>query len=1066
LAKRILTRLLALALVLLGPLTAGAQRFSFQRYGEAQGLFNLTITDLLQDHEGYIWVATFNGVYKYDGTSFQRFGETEGIPPNTTLNFLETPDGNLWAVSGHVLFKRDGSRFRKFELSVNLDGSQPVAWLPQASSFVLATTAGLATVPIRGGVPGQVSIEAVTGGPAAFSVYTAPDGALWYSTSTEVCRRQNRRTDCYGASEGVAKDRWAGIRMDKNGELWIRSEKRILRLPAGAKRFEAGLEGLPPAEGIGLLNLDREGDLFVPTEDGLARLVKGRWQLIGMRQGMTSDDVQVTLEDREGSLWIGHLGAGLERWRGYNTWEGWTELEGLPNSSIFAIEQVATDRVFLGSDEGLAEFQPGRGIVRTWHESDGLAGNHVYALSVDDRGDLWIGSAPGGLSRMNRKTGRIDRILPSSSESVLSLQADNDGSMWAATERRILHFERTPSGGFRMKVPPGSPPGYSPGLLRDSFGRLWSATSGNLFVFGGDHWTALGPIDWLPPGSAFSLAEGADGAIYVLTVKGQVLRIVWRDARWVATALPPLSAPGSLVPYFFHSDRQGALWVGTDRGVFTLQPNSSEWRWYTEDDGLIWNDTNLGAFHQGLGDDVWIGTSRGLAHFAPTKLQTVSSTPRAAIVSLVVNGRKLDGPGPYSFGYPASSVQFHVTALTFTNEERNRFLYRLRGVDGDWLHTSSHEIAYSDLRPGTYTFDVLAQSPDGRLSSEAATAIFVVRPPWFLTRTFLCIATVCTSLLLFAAFRWRMRLFLVRQKELEAAVTERTRELRVEREFEREQAHVMEMIVSSAKLDEILDSIAEMVRSCPPGFDCVIALHPVPAETLRQGTTSMEIPSAAGQTMGWIYFAGGKGNSSSLEAPKVISVARRLATVALETRSAYEKLDHQANYDLLTGLANRLRFQDGLQAIYERASNDHQGFAVIYIDLNRFKEINDRYGHRVGDLFLQEVANRFRSCMRKGDLLARVGGDEFAAVIPDANSSMIVERIVLALENSLLAEILLPGCTARASASFGFSMYPNDSADCESLIRVADQAMYRAKQRAKSATHLAEMGRELARSLK
>jgi len=119
---RSINRLIVLAMLLLCGHSLAAQRFSFQRYGEAQGLLDLVITDVIQDHDGFIWAATFNGVYQYDGTSFQRFGQAEGIQPSTSLFLIDTPDGTLWVVSDHSLSRLEGNHFHKFELGVNLLG--------------------------------------------------------------------------------------------------------------------------------------------------------------------------------------------------------------------------------------------------------------------------------------------------------------------------------------------------------------------------------------------------------------------------------------------------------------------------------------------------------------------------------------------------------------------------------------------------------------------------------------------------------------------------------------------------------------------------------------------------------------------------------------------------------------------------------------------------------------------------------------------------------------------------------------------------------------------------------
>jgi len=122
----------------------------------------------------------------------------------------------------------------------------------------------------------------------------------------------------------------------------------------------------------------------------------------------------------------------------------------------------------------------------------------------------------------------------------------------------------------------------------------------------------------------------------------------------------------------------------------------------------------------------------------------------------------------------------------------------------------------------------------------------------------------------------------------------------------------------------------------------------------------------------------------------------------------------------------------------------------LYIDLDRFKQVNDRCGHRMGDLYLQELSNRFRSCIRKGDLLARLGGDEFAAILPGANSGA-TERIVNALHLSLSKTLFIEEFQFQPSASVGFSLYPDSGTDAESLLRAADEAMYVAKLAGKAA---------------
>ena len=1023
-----------------------AQRYSFQRYGETQGLTNLVITDLIQDKQGYIWAATFNGLFRYDGTSFVRFGENEGIPATGSISFVETPAGDLWGVSERALFRLEGKRFREYDLPVHLTGPQAAAWVETSSLFLLATDKGLATVSFRDSKLGSPVFDASGEKSAISAVYAAPDGSIWYSNLFGVCRSQAGKTVCFGLREGMPKDHWTAIRMDRNGDLWVRSEKRLRVLRSGKARFDEGGSALPPSDGTGVLSLDREGNLFVPTQQGLARMLNGQWKLVTMREGLTTGSSRIALEDQEGSLWIGHLGAGLERWRGYGSWEGWTDLEGLDNSSILAIKQAGKGELFLGTDRGLLKFRPGQGTVRSWLESDGLAGDHVFALVYDRTGNLWVGSSPGGLSCLNTRTGRINRIYPGPGQmnaAISSLAIDADGSIWAGSDRGLLRFQGSLQTGFKLKIPPGTPSAGTSGLLVDRAGRVWATSGSTLQVRVDKEWVAVGPSQGLI-GEVLFIAENQDGSILALNAAAQSYRLTSHGRNWSAARLPPLPAPGRLVPYFVGSDSRNAVWVGTDRGVFVLEPGSSGWRWHDEDDGLVWNDTNIGAFQKGEGKDVWIGTSRGLAHYTLMTSGRSNAPLRTLISSVQVNGQILDPTAALTWRYPVTSVQLRVTALTFLNESRTRFLYRRRGIDKTWLTTDSRVIMYSDLKPGTYTFDVLAESTDGVIGIEPASITLTVLPPWYLTRAFLCSSAASIFLLVIAAYRRRMRSFVVRQRELESAVALRTIELEAERTLERNQHNVLEMIASGSSQKQVFEGIGDLVRSRNKDMKCSIHPGMPPFEDQAPGIVRQYIRARSSEPVGWIDFGCTECGSGEFDLEKTMAIATRLASVAIESANAQERLNYQANHDSLTGLPNRLHFQESLLRASTESNKTTEGFALLYIDLDGFKQINDRCGHRMGDLYLQELSNRFRSCIRKGDLLARLGGDEFAAILPGANSGA-AERIVNALHLSLSKTLFIEEFEFQPSASVGFSVYPDGGTDAESLLRVADEAMYVAK---------------------
>jgi diguanylate cyclase (GGDEF)-like protein/PAS domain S-box-containing protein len=168
-------------------------------------------------------------------------------------------------------------------------------------------------------------------------------------------------------------------------------------------------------------------------------------------------------------------------------------------------------------------------------------------------------------------------------------------------------------------------------------------------------------------------------------------------------------------------------------------------------------------------------------------------------------------------------------------------------------------------------------------------------------------------------------------------------------------------------------------------------------------------------------------------------------TLITERKHAEQLLDYQAHFDPVTGLPNRFFFVDRLEERVARAAANRDGFAVCFIDLDRFNQINDSLGHDAGDDVLAQVAERLRRAVDRDDVLARMGGDEFTLLLANTRSaeaaSRVAQRILAALEEPLT----LDGHELFISASVGISVYPLDGADAMTLLKHADSAMYRAK---------------------
>ncbi|MBR0565876.1 EAL domain-containing protein [Azoarcus sp. L1K30] len=176
-------------------------------------------------------------------------------------------------------------------------------------------------------------------------------------------------------------------------------------------------------------------------------------------------------------------------------------------------------------------------------------------------------------------------------------------------------------------------------------------------------------------------------------------------------------------------------------------------------------------------------------------------------------------------------------------------------------------------------------------------------------------------------------------------------------------------------------------------------------------------------------------------------ILRRVAifTDVTERKAAEEKVWLQANYDALTGLPNRQLFYDRMSQALRLAAREGTSVALLFIDLDHFKDVNDTLGHDAGDALLKEAALRISACVRKSDTVARLGGDEFTVLVAGLKEAVVAERLARAIVASVMRPFTLKSERAYVSASVGMTLFPDDGDDVETLFKHADQAMYAAK---------------------
>jgi diguanylate cyclase (GGDEF)-like protein len=268
---------------------------------------------------------------------------------------------------------------------------------------------------------------------------------------------------------------------------------------------------------------------------------------------------------------------------------------------------------------------------------------------------------------------------------------------------------------------------------------------------------------------------------------------------------------------------------------------------------------------------------------------------------------------------------------------------------------------------------------------------------------------------------------------------------------ERRRGRILEDINGSRPLTEIIDQITELVSFGLKGGPCWCQIAGgarignCPEDLSGMRVVRREIPARSGPPLGEVFAAFDPLTKPRAVESESLALAVGLAALAIETRRLYTDLIRRSEFDLLTDIHNRFSLDKHLDTQIEEAYQRGGIFGLIYIDLDNFKKVNDLLGHRIGDLYLQEMALRMKRQLRSVDTLARLGGDEFAILVPLVRSRADVKEIALRLEHCFDEPLSIEGVTLHPAASVGFALYPEDATTKDGLLSIADDAMYKSK---------------------
>ncbi len=814
--------ILVAVLVCLAGSPLQAQRYNFKFYGQEQGLQNLAVQVVLQDREGFLWVGTQNGLFRYDGSRFKEFTKDDGLPAARIESLQEAADGTLWVGTGAGLARRKGGRFEAVPLNgaSGVVGHEGIAADSQGRLYI-ATDHGLLAGTSEEGLVKFTPVSSVDS--ETFSVYLDRTGRLWFGCGLDLCILENGSVRAAGRAMGLPPDRWDAILEDPDGNLWVRSEKSLYMRSRGSDRFQvqpevAASEGAYPA-----LELDSIGRLLVPTSDGLARRTAKGWETVTVDDGLGSTGISAVFRDREGNIWLGLLGSGLARWLGYNEWQSWTDREGLSRPSVSSLAGLnlgdASRMLWVGTEDGLDYAEMRNGRLNWKHRKiPGIAKIRTVVSGPD--GTLWIGGDETGLTRFDSHSGRLQRFGAAQglAGGVQYLMTDREGRVWASTDQGL--YRTTAGTRFEKISPPATSPENFAMTAEDQSGGVWAAGDFGLVRFSkddrfaGGQWTRYTLADGLKSSAIAQVAADPDGSVWIgyrgglgIThlsfAKGQTARPT--KVEHFSTTNNALRSDKSNSLGF---DRRGWLWVGTDQGVDVF--DRTHWRHFGRSEGLIWDDCNANAFLAAQDGAVWIGTSRGLSRFEPQSVPPPSIPPQVVFTSVTLGGTPLDVSGDLAVPWNRRPLRVRFSALTYANESGVEFQYRLGGEGASWQDTSERELNFAALPPHVFTLEVKARNGQGAWSAAPAKLSFPVQPPWwesvwFVGGMILMLAALARLILLS-----RTRRLVAERHTLEEAVFERTHALAAEKlRAEHEKAVVDRQ---KREIERLLDEAKEVSR--------------------------------------------------------------------------------------------------------------------------------------------------------------------------------------------------------------------------------------------------------------
>ncbi len=753
-------------------------RFTMQRLDDSFGLDAVTVTAMGQDAQGFLWIATQTGLYRYDGARAMKMTEVEGIIGHYVTDLLIAPDGTPWFAGTHGIAHFRNGQFQALPIPQRAmplaTGNQLFAVDGKGVVYVLLFKQGILRV--EPGTPTNTKLLAKPEGipENVAGIVRDADDSIWFTIGTQLGHIESGANSAQiDPKINLPKQRIVALLFDGAHTMWLRTATHLWRLDPRLHKIAVEREvGGTANEEEGKPTLDQRGRLLVPSSAGLYWQQDTHWTVVTDKQGISSNDIECALEDREGALWVAGSGTGLDRMPGVHEWTAWTTAEGLPDNATWSTLRDRYGRLWVSTSRGIGVWN---GSTHRWERVPSLKENsqlEVRQIQLAGDGAVWALTARGEVVRIEAKAFAESSVATFHGRIFISILAAPDGSIWATTRSHIVRFN--PGHGVEqpVEVPTPADAGQVDYMAFSPRGVLWATGPGKLYRYDGQAWRMFSAEDGLQGQTISSVVALSESEVWiayndVVSVTHAQLdstgRMQMEHHRWDWAILG-------------HDSRNRIWFNGTD-GITILSTDGRLER-KSHADGLVWDDVSpwTGMREEADGSFV-IATSRGLARYQPTEdsNQLAATNVKLTSVTLGRVERSVNDAPEVQPSEGMLTVQF--TPLVFGDPSRVSCRYQLKGLEKQPAETQLREVRYGGLPAGHYEFWVQCQRPGSKTESARASFRFSVLPKLWQTWWAQLLGGISCLVAVWIFVALRTKTDSRRRRELEQAVAQRNAEL-------------------------------------------------------------------------------------------------------------------------------------------------------------------------------------------------------------------------------------------------------------------------------------------------